>query len=312
MDYVAGRRGPDRDLLAARGFDYVSARSTSSAIGRRPRRLGRLASEAQRSRRRLGAATSRRSPTRPGRASSTRWPIPTWSRSGAAGGPARERDPRFYYEPAVEAIAEAGVAVEVSTAGLAQAGRGDLPGDRASPSCCVDAGVPFALSSDAHAPPTSATPTSRPWRHAGLGIEEICVFERPRSRTHGAARMSARVGIGYDSHRFAPGRRLIIGGVEIDHRAGPRRPLRRRRAHPRDHRRHPRRRRRSATSATHFPPTTSAGGTPTRRPAARSCSRLVRGRVVNVDATVICEAPPLGPHREAMERGLAAAIGAPV
>ena len=45
-------------------------------------------------------------------------PIPTSSRSGAPAGPAPERDPRRYWEPAVEAIAEAGVAVEVSTAGL--------------------------------------------------------------------------------------------------------------------------------------------------------------------------------------------------
>ena len=28
------------------------------------------------------------------------------------------------------------------------------------------------------------------------------------------------VGIGYDSHRFAAGRRLILGGIEIDHPQG--------------------------------------------------------------------------------------------
>ena len=28
------------------------------------------------------------------------------------------------------------------------------------------------------------------------------------------------VGIGYDSHRFAPGRRLVLGGVEIEHEQG--------------------------------------------------------------------------------------------
>ena len=28
------------------------------------------------------------------------------------------------------------------------------------------------------------------------------------------------VGIGYDSHRFAAGRRLVLGGVEIEHEAG--------------------------------------------------------------------------------------------
>ncbi len=29
-----------------------------------------------------------------------------------------------------------------------------------------------------------------------------------------------RVGLGYDSHRFAPGRRLVLGGVEIPHEQG--------------------------------------------------------------------------------------------
>ncbi|HEU4830300.1 MAG TPA: 2-C-methyl-D-erythritol 2,4-cyclodiphosphate synthase [Gemmatimonadales bacterium] len=29
-----------------------------------------------------------------------------------------------------------------------------------------------------------------------------------------------RVGIGYDSHRFAPGRRLVLGGQEIPHSSG--------------------------------------------------------------------------------------------
>ena len=28
------------------------------------------------------------------------------------------------------------------------------------------------------------------------------------------------VGIGYDSHRFAEGRRLVLGGVEIEHERG--------------------------------------------------------------------------------------------
>ncbi len=32
--------------------------------------------------------------------------------------------------------------------------------------------------------------------------------------------MSTRVGIGYDSHRFAEGRRLVLGGVEIEHDLG--------------------------------------------------------------------------------------------
>ena len=32
--------------------------------------------------------------------------------------------------------------------------------------------------------------------------------------------MSARAGIGYDAHRFAVGRRLVLGGVEVPHEAG--------------------------------------------------------------------------------------------
>ncbi len=32
--------------------------------------------------------------------------------------------------------------------------------------------------------------------------------------------MSTRVGIGYDSHRLADGRRLVIGGVELEHDQG--------------------------------------------------------------------------------------------
>ena len=32
--------------------------------------------------------------------------------------------------------------------------------------------------------------------------------------------MTVRTGIGYDCHRFAPGRRLVLGGVEIAHTHG--------------------------------------------------------------------------------------------
>jgi 2-C-methyl-D-erythritol 2,4-cyclodiphosphate synthase len=33
--------------------------------------------------------------------------------------------------------------------------------------------------------------------------------------------MNIRVGLGYDVHQLAPGRKLIIGGVEIQHEKGP-------------------------------------------------------------------------------------------
>ena len=62
-----------------------------------------------------------------------------------------------------------------------------------------------------------------------------------RVAAKGARGMSVRVGIGYDVHPFAAGRRLVLGGVEIAHERGLERPLRRRRAHPRGDRRDPRR-----------------------------------------------------------------------
>ncbi len=56
-----------------------------------------------------------------------------------------------FYEPAVEAIAESGVAVEVSTAGLRKSVGEIYPSDRFM-EMCVEAGACFALSSDAHEP----------------------------------------------------------------------------------------------------------------------------------------------------------------
>ena len=65
--------------------------------------------------------------------------------------PLPERDPRHYYEPAVEAMLEAGVAIELSTAGLRKPA-GELYPAPALLDMAVDAGLPIALSSDAHEP----------------------------------------------------------------------------------------------------------------------------------------------------------------
>jgi histidinol-phosphatase (PHP family) len=91
--------------------------------------------------------------------------------------PLPERDLRFFYEPAVEAIAEAGVAVEVSTAGLRKP-VGEIYPAPAFAEMCVDAGVPFALSSDAHVPEDLGFAYDRaiPFMR-DLGIGEIAVFE---------------------------------------------------------------------------------------------------------------------------------------
>jgi histidinol-phosphatase (PHP family) len=92
--------------------------------------------------------------------------------------PAPTRDPRFFYEVAIEGLAEGGVAVEVSTAGLRRP-VGELYPSRAFLEMALDAGCPVALSSDAHAPGD----LGRDYDHAlalleDLGVTEVCAFDR--------------------------------------------------------------------------------------------------------------------------------------
>jgi histidinol-phosphatase (PHP family) len=96
--------------------------------------------------------------------------------------PTPDGDLRRYYEPAVEAFADAGVAVEVSTAGLRKPVREIYP-SRAYLGMLVDAGCPIALSSDAH------TPEQLGFRYEQalelldeVGIRELAVFERRARR----------------------------------------------------------------------------------------------------------------------------------
>jgi histidinol-phosphatase (PHP family) len=91
--------------------------------------------------------------------------------------PRPEGDPRYFYEPAVEAFAEAGIAVEVSTAGLRKPA-GEIYPAREYLEMVVDAGCPIALSSDAH------TPDQIGFRYEqavelleSLGVRELAVFE---------------------------------------------------------------------------------------------------------------------------------------
>jgi histidinol-phosphatase (PHP family) len=91
--------------------------------------------------------------------------------------PSPVRDRRFHYEPAVEAIAESGIAVEVSTAGLRKP-VGEIYPSREFAEMCVEAGADFALSSDAHAPDQVGFGYDRAIEFlASLGVERICVFE---------------------------------------------------------------------------------------------------------------------------------------
>lgn len=91
-------------------------------------------------------------------------------------------DPRNYYESAVEAVAESGIAVEVSTAGLRKH-VGEIYPSRAFAEMCVEAGASFALSSDAHAPDQVGFGYDRALEFLDeLGVEEICVFEGRQRR----------------------------------------------------------------------------------------------------------------------------------
>jgi 2-C-methyl-D-erythritol 2,4-cyclodiphosphate synthase len=119
------------------------------------------------------------------------------------------------------------------------------------------------------------------------------------------------VGIGYDSHRFAEGRRLVLGGVEIDYAIGLI-------GHS------------DADVLTHavIDAVLGAGGggdIGTMFPdddeqwrgadsidLLRTVVGTIAGPIVNVDATLICEQPRLGPYRAQMERTIADATSARV
>jgi histidinol-phosphatase (PHP family) len=91
--------------------------------------------------------------------------------------PRPEGDLRRYYEPAVEAFADAGVAVELSTAGWRKPAGEQYP---ATPflEMLVDAGCPLALSSDAHVPDQLGYAYERAVELLeSLGVKEIAVFE---------------------------------------------------------------------------------------------------------------------------------------
>jgi 2-C-methyl-D-erythritol 2,4-cyclodiphosphate synthase len=119
------------------------------------------------------------------------------------------------------------------------------------------------------------------------------------------------VGIGYDSHRFAEGRRLVLGGVEIEHELGLA-------GHS------------DADVLTHavidavlgaagegdigtlFPDDDERWRDADSIDLLRTAVGTIAGRIVNVDATVVCEQPRLAEHRAEMERVLGEATSARV
>lgn len=123
--------------------------------------------------------------------------------------------------------------------------------------------------------------------------------------------MALSVGIGYDSHRFAAERPLILGGVEIPHDQGLA-------GHS------------DADVLTHavidailgaaglgdigevFPDTDPAWAGADSIGLLTTVVGMLRGPVLNVDATLICEQPKLGPHRPQMVARLSETIGSRV
>lgn len=119
------------------------------------------------------------------------------------------------------------------------------------------------------------------------------------------------VGIGYDSHRFAEGRRLVLGGVEIEHDrglaghsdadviahavidallgAGG-----------------------SGDIGTLFPDDEAIWQGADSIDLLRAVVGTLAGRIVNIDVTVVCEGPRLAPYRAEMERILTAVTSARV
>jgi 2-C-methyl-D-erythritol 2,4-cyclodiphosphate synthase len=119
-----------------------------------------------------------------------------------------------------------------------------------------------------------------------------------------------RVGIGYDSHRFEEGRRLVLGGVEFEADRGLA-------GHS------------DADALTHavidallgaaglgdlgshFPDVDERWRDADSLDLLRVVLGEIPGNVVNVDATVLCEAPRLAERRSEMERNLSDVLGAP-
>jgi histidinol-phosphatase (PHP family) len=96
--------------------------------------------------------------------------------------PRPDGDPRRFYERAMEGIAESGVAVELSTAGLRKP-VGEIYPARAFLEMVVDAGNPIALSSDAHVPDQLGHGYDQALELLdSLGVRELCVFDRRARR----------------------------------------------------------------------------------------------------------------------------------
>ncbi|HMH47365.1 MAG TPA: histidinol-phosphatase [Solirubrobacteraceae bacterium] len=96
--------------------------------------------------------------------------------------PLPDGDLRRYYELAIDGIAESGIAVELSTAGLRKPVKELYPAP-AFLEMCLEAGAPVALSSDAHRPQDVGADYEPALELLDqLGVSELCVFEHRERR----------------------------------------------------------------------------------------------------------------------------------
>jgi histidinol-phosphatase (PHP family) len=93
-----------------------------------------------------------------------------------------DKDLRFYYDLAMEQIADSGIAVEVSTAGLRKP-VGEIYPSVPFLEMVADAGNPIALSSDAHVPDQLGYEYERALELlSDVGITELAVFDHRERR----------------------------------------------------------------------------------------------------------------------------------
>lgn len=145
-----------------------------------------------------------------------------------------------------------------------------------------------------------------PGSHVNVKITTIADLVDAESRVSGGYRIT-RTGIGFDVHRLGPGDRVIICGVEIPHDGAL---IGHSDADVGLH---------AITDAilgaiaagdigSHFPPSDDRWRGADSSVFARHAAELVRargGRIENIDVTIICERPKIGPHRPAMVGRLA-------
>lgn len=138
--------------------------------------------------------------------------------------------------------------------------------------------------------------------------EDLIVAERALS---GSGFPDVRTGTGFDVHRFADGDHVWLGGVSIPH------------SHRLDGHSDADVALHALTDAIlgaigdgdigqHFPPNDPQWKGAASHIFLEDAARRVRargGRISNVDLTILCEAPRIGPHREAMRKAIAGMLG---